>query len=296
MSSRGNGHWRCSRRAGVEVTGWRRRLLLYALIAAAFYAALLAALYTQQQRLIYPGAWRGTHDWGGIGPDYRLVETRTADGLPIRLAVRAGRSDMPTLLFFHGNGDSIEGSAQAVAPWVAAGYGAVLPEYPGYAGAPGAPSEQALYAAARAARGWMAANGIAAQDTIVVGYSIGSGVAVQMATEQRPRALVLVAPHAGLVPLVHERLPWVPADWLLSDRYDNRAKIGRVAAPILIVHGVADATIPIHFGRRLAEARPDATFLAIPDGGHEILWRADVQAKALDWMDRQASEVPGTGG
>lgn len=273
------------------MTGWRRRLLLYALIAAGLYAALLAALYSQQQRLIYPGSWRGTHDWGGIGPDYRFVETRTADGLPIRLAVHAARSDMPTLLFFHGNGDSVEGSAQAVAPWVAAGYGAVLPEYPGYAGAPGAPSEQAFYAAGRAARGWMAANGIAAQDSIVVGYSIGSGVAVQMATEQRPRALVLVAPHAGLVALGQERLPWVPADWLLTDRYDNRAKIGRVAAPILIVHGVTDETIPFQFGARLAQARPGATFIAVPDGGHEILWRDDVQARVLDWIGNNAGRA-----
>ena len=91
---------------------------------------------------------------------------------------------MPVILFFHGNGDSVAGSAvavQHVSP--RPGYGAVLPEYRGYAGLPGTPNEQGLYRDARAARRWMTAQGITPARTIIIGYSLGSGVATQSAVE-----------------------------------------------------------------------------------------------------------------
>lgn len=274
------------------MTVLRRRLLISAMLFVGLYAAVLVLLYTQQTRMIYPGSWRGTREWGAIGPAYRLIQSRTTAGLPVRIAYRPARPGMPTILFFHGNGDSIDGSAQAVAPLVTAGYGAVLPEYPGYAGAPGDAGEQNFYAAARAARSWMVANGIAADRTILFGYSIGSGVAMQLAVEQPPRALVLVAPHSGLVPLVSSRFPWVPVDSLLTERFDNLAKIGRVQAPILILHGTTDATIPYRFGERLAAARPDATFVTFPGVGHDIVWQLPAQARILRWIDAVNAQAP----
>ncbi len=180
----------------------------------------------------------------------------------------------------------------AVAPLVAQGYGAVLPEYPGYNGAAGEPGEQPLYAAARAVRAWMAGQGIAPQQTVLLGYSIGSGVAVQMALESRPRGLILVSPHAGLVAMAQHRLPLVPARWLLHDRYDNLAKIRRIDAPILIIHGSADPVVPWRFGAELAAAQPHATFLTIRGGDHAIVWTDTVARDIAGWLANLQSSAP----
>jgi len=187
------------------------------------------------------------------------------------------------ILFFHGNGDDVRGSAVSVAALVAAGYGAVLPEYRGFNGSPGTPGEEGLYTDARAAMAWMRAQGIGPERTVVIGYSLGSGVAAQVALELKPRALVLVAPYASIPHVVTARMPFVP-DMLVSERFDTAAKIGRIAGPILLVHGAVDGTIAPENSSRLKAIRPDADRIVFPGVGHEVVFTADAQRAILGWL------------
>jgi uncharacterized protein len=262
-----------------------RRLAIGSLVAIALlYSAMLVALYGFQRRLIYPGWWRGT---AAVTPDlagYRDIAVTTADGLRGRLLYHPPRDGKPVVLFFHGNGDSVMGSVVSVEALVAAGYGAVLPEYRGYNGNPGEPDESGLYADARAARSWMAANGIVPDRTIVIGYSIGTGIAAQMALEMRPRALVLVAPYASLPHVIAAHFPWIPAELLARDRLDTAAKIARIGCPVLLIHGDRDATIPAAESAVLKAARPDATRIVFPGVGHEVVFTAPAQASIATWL------------
>ena len=70
--------------------------------------------------------------------------------------------------------------------------------YRGYSGNPGTPSEEGLYRDARARRRWLAANGVGAGDLVIVGNSLGSGPAVELARAIRPRGLVLISPFASM--------------------------------------------------------------------------------------------------
>lgn len=261
----------------------RRWAAIAALVTLGLYTMLLAALYGLQRRAIYPGWWRGTAAVRVDTSGYRTIAITTADGLQGRLLFAPPRDGKPVILFFHGNGDSVLGGVVALDQLVAAGYGAVIPEYRGYNGNPGTPDEQGLYADARAARAWMTANGIAPSRTIVFGYSIGSGLAVQTALETPPAALILVAGHAGIAHVVGERLPFFPG-WLVSERFDNAAKIGRIDCPILLAHGTADGTIPAGNTRLLAAAQPRATMVLIPGVGHEVVWNALAQARIAAWL------------
>lgn len=265
------------------MTPWR--LALGSLIAlVTLYVALLAALYGFQRRLIYPGWWRGTAAATPDLTEYRDVSITTADGLRGRLLYHPPRDGKPVILFFHGNGDSVLGSVISVRTLVAAGYGAVLPEYRGYNGNPGTPSERGLYTDARAARAWMAANGIAPDRTIVIGYSIGTGIAAQIALEMRPRALVLVAPYASLPHVIAAHFPWIPANLLASDRFDTASKIARIASPVLLVHGDRDATIPAAESVVLKAERPDATRIVLVGTGHEVIFTTPAQAAIAAWL------------
>ena len=92
----------------------------------------------------------------------------------------------------------------------------------------------------------------------MIGNSIGSGPATQLAREQRVGALVLVSPFASLPDLVAEKFPWLPARWLVEDRFDNAAKLAAIGTPVLVIHGQTDTLIPEAHARRLAAVAPRA--------------------------------------
>lgn len=262
-----------------------RRVAIGLLIAVALiYVAIVGLLYTFQRRLIYPGWYFGT---AAVNPDhsgYRDVEVTTSDGLRGRLLYHPPQPGRPVILFFHGNGDSVLGSIVAMRSLVATGYGAVLPEFRGFNHAPGIPDEQGLYRDARASRAWMAANGIAASRIVIIGYSLGSGVAAQMALEQPPRALILVAPYASIAHVAAARFWWLPANLLVSERFDTAAKIGRIACPILLIHGATDTTIPPENSALLKTLRPDADRAIIPSVGHGVVFGEPAQALIARWL------------
>lgn len=261
------------------------------LVALALYLLLLALLFAMQGRLLYPG-------WSqGVAPataDARFhpIAVTTEDGLAGRLLFAAPRGDRPVILFFHGNGDSAAGGAAAVSPYLDAGYGAVVPEYRGYDGLPGTPSEAGLYRDARAARRWMAAHGMGARETIVMGYSLGTGVAAQTALEERPAALVLLAPFASIAAAARMHFPWLPAGLLVTQRFATVDKLSRIACPVLLVHGAADTTVPPANLRLLAAVRPDARTLLLPGIGHEIAWTSAAQRAVLAWLQALPASHP----
>jgi pimeloyl-ACP methyl ester carboxylesterase len=265
-----------------------RRVAIRLLIAVALiYLAIAGLLYMLQRRLIYPGWYFGT---AAVHPDhsgYRDVEVATSDGLRGRLLYHPPQPGKPVILFFHGNGDSVLGSMVAVRSLVAAGYGAVLPEFRGFNGTPGIPDEQGLYRDARASRAWMTANGIAANRVVIIGYSLGTGVAAQMALEQPPRALILVAPYASVAHVAAARFWWLPANLLVSERFDTAAKIGRIACPILLIHGAADTTIPPENSALLKTLRPNADRAIVPGVGHDVVFGRPAQELMARWLKAQ---------
>ena len=260
--------------------------------ALLLYLAVLTALFLGQSRILYPGWSRGVRAVAYDTARFRRVATVTEDGLAGRLLYAPPAPGKPVILFFHGNGDSVAGAAQAVMPLVVAGYGAVLPEYRGYDGLPGTPSEQGLYRDARAARRWLTAQGVPPADTIVMGYSLGTGVAAEMATEERPRALVLVAPFASIATAARMHFPWLPAGLLVTERFATIDKIGRIDCPLLLLHGAADATVPVASSRLLAAVRPDARLVVLAGVGHEIAWTPAAQRVVADWLARLPAPAP----
>ena len=265
--------------------GLRRAAIRLLTAAALIYIAIVGLLYTFQRRLIYPGWYFGTAAVNPDQSDYRDVTITTSDGLRGRLLYHPPQPGKPVILFFHGNGDSVLGSVVAMRSLVAAGYGAVLPEFRGFNGSPGIPDEAGLYRDARAARAWMTANGIGAGRTVIIGYSLGSGVAAQVAAEQAPRALILVAPYASIAHVAAARFWWLPANLLVSERFDTAAKIARIACPTLLVHGAADTTIPPENSALLKTLRPGADRAVVPGVGHEVVFTPAAQALIARWLD-----------
>lgn len=262
---------------------WLRRIVAGGALGLALaYAFVVPGLYFAQRGLIYPAPQGAAQ----VPPGFEEVALATADGLELAAAWRPPLSGRPTLVFFHGNGDDWAGGARATARLAARGYGVLLPEYRGYASNPGQPDEPGLYRDGRAALDWLTARGIAPAGVVLVGNSIGSGVATQLAREGRGRALVLLSPFASLPDLIAEKLPWLPVRWLVRDAYDNAAKLGAVRAPVLVVHGTADTMIAPDHARRLARVNRHAKLVLLPGLDHDLAWDQGAQAVQQDWLEQ----------
>ena len=245
------------------------------------YLAIAGTVYHKQGALIYP-APRGV---GSSGPGYHDVAYETADGLRLAGGYLEAAPGKPTLLFFHGNAATWQSSAQILSRLAYLGYGVFAASYRGYRANPGTPSEVGLYRDARAAAAWLAAEGVDADDLVIVGNSLGSGPAVELARAVQPRGLVLISPFASMTEVAAANARWLPVEWLMRDRYDNAAKLPEIAAPVLILHGARDTLIPLSQAQRLARLAQKGTLVTVPHAGHELVALPETPAAMLDWLE-----------
>ncbi len=252
-----------------------------ALSLLVFLIAITAILYFGQRFFFYPAPQERLAE---PPAGYRFVETQTSDGLKLRAAYRPATQGMQTLVFFHGNGDSIMGADAATQMLTEAGYGALLVEYRGYGGNPGSPSEEGFYRDGEAAIAWLKSSGVGPERLVIIGNSIGSGPATETALRHDPAALVLVSGFASLPFVVSDLYPFIPAKLMVRDRYNNESKLGRVKSPIMILHGDADTLVRPANAVRLKVAAPTAKLVMVPDAGHELAYGPAAQQAMLDWL------------
>ena len=181
----------------------------------------------------------------------RLVRVTTADKLAIVGAEVAAQPGKPTLLVFHGNASSAMSTLDWFAPLIAQGYGVVAAEYRGYSGNPGRADEAGLARDADAF--YEEARRIAkGSRVIVVGHSLGGGVAFGLASRHTLDALVTI----GTFTDMRAMAPKI-ARAFISDRYDNLATVPKLDEPLFIIHGTADDTVPAQMGNALHNAAVD---------------------------------------
>lgn len=217
-----------------------------AAVAASLVAATPAAAGPVHDR-IYP-APTAPLALDGLPPAAALTSVRTGDGLTLQGILVPARAGMPTLLVFHGNGSSAADAARWLAPLAAAGYGFVAAEYRGYSGNPGRPDEQGLGADADA---FLALARAQAREGPVwaLGHSLGAGVAIGLARRAKLDALVTVGAFTRLRAMAPKA-----ARAFVPNGYDNLAAVPRLDLPWILVHGSADATVPLGEARALHQA------------------------------------------
>lgn len=253
---------------------WLRRI---AVALATFYIAVVAALWLGQSFFIYPAP----QSQSALPDGFTEITVTTADGIALRSFYREAKEGLPTLVYFHGNGGTLTGSATATQPLAEQGIGLLLAEYRGYAGHAGEPTEEGLYRDGDAAMAWLEGRGISAQSTIIMGNSLGTGVATEMALRHRPVALILSAPFTSLPDAASANLPWVPVHWLMSDRYASEKKLPQLDMPILIQHGTVDHLVPFEQGLALSKTNSKAEFQRFEGAGHGLAFeRASGEARA----------------
>ena len=244
------------------------------------YGLMVLVLWLLQNRITYPAPLPGPTHVQGV----ERVTYKTADGLDLHGGWIAPRNGLPTLVAFHGNGENWQSSVATLRKVAGAGYGLLAAEYRGYDGNPGTPSEEGLYRDGRAALQFLDEQGVEPGNIVLVGGSIGSGVAVQLATETSAKALILVAPFDSLTDTAARALPWLPTRMIMGRRFDNVAKIGTLDLPVLIVHGDEDALVLLEQAERLIGRYPAAELVVREGQGHEIVADPSIRNEILYFL------------
>lgn len=251
------------------------------------YASALSGMFLLQRQLQY---FPDRHDpapaeLGLVGVDRLTLPA--PDGETLVLWFASAPPGRPVILFLHGNAGSIAARADRFAFYQAQGFGVAFLSYRGYGGSTGHPSETGLLTDAKTAYDHLRGLGIAADHIVLVGESLGTGVAVQTAARNPVGAVVLEAPYTSAADVARRAYPWVPVSLLMKDKYRSTAHIAAIHAPLLILHGERDATIPFGFGQTLfALANEPKTFLSLGRKGHEALSDPATWAEGTTFLNR----------
>ena len=245
-------------------------------------------MYALQRNLMYfPHKEIGAPAAYGL-TDVKNVALKSRDGLPLQAWTLAARPGAPTLVYFHGNAGNLSHRVEKFEALMHAGFGFVAVSYRGYGQSAGMPDEEGIYNDARAAMDYVRdVLKIKPVNTVLYGESLGSGVAVQMATEFPVAAVALEAPYLSVAQRAQEMYPVLPARLILKDGFYSIDKVAQVKAPLIVFHGEEDRVIPARHGRALlAAANEPKEGVFYPGVGHTDFNMKDVAQKLKAFLGR----------
>jgi len=257
------------------------------LSAVGFYVIVLGGLYSFQRSLVF-GPDRTHVQPADVGLSMvDEVALTTEDGKLYSWYLEA-TSGQPTLVYLHGNGGSVATRADHFRMFGALGYGVFMLGYPGYGGSDGSPSERGFVDAAHRAYDFLRSRGLQSQELVLLGESLGSSVAIQVAASREVRALILMAPMTSARDLAQERYPFVPMRQLLKDPFLSTQFIGRVTEPLLVIHGDRDQVISLSSGEELfALANEPKAFHVVEGGSHNDLFEFATLDVIVDFLRQE---------
>jgi uncharacterized protein len=268
-------------------------LLTWSLVSlAAAYTVTIVGLTVFQRRLQY-------------FPDRRLTElaqTGMSGGEDLRLTTADGerlvawyfppKGGRPLIVYFHGNGGALVDRIPRFRMLTARGYGLLAVSYRGYGGSTGSPTQSGLMQDGEAAYREARARGYDGNRIVLMGASLGTGVAIALAAKHEAAALVLESPYLSALDVACAHYPIFPVSWLMLDQFRSDLAIHDVHVPVLMVHGEDDDVIPLNSAKRLFElANEPKTFVSVPGGNHLVLGLADVFPRVCEWIDARTSIV-----
>lgn len=230
-------------------------------------------MYFAQRSLLYPGATQGEvveavakSPWG------EWVEIVTPDGETLAGLHTEPAPGRPTVLLFPGNADNIAAYAFLADGLGKQGLGLLAVSYRGYPGSTGSPTESGLLADGLASFDWLNTK-YSSNPIVVMGRSLGTGVATNTAAERPAAGLILVSAYDSVLAIAQRKYPFLPVGLLIKDSYRSDLRIENVSAPKFFLHGELDQVIPLDNGRRLFAAAPEPKQFVVQAGlHHHDIW------------------------
>ena len=260
--------------SGARRRRWHQTLWRIVRLPLIIYLLLMVVMMFLEEKLIYFPFNNDYDDWHPASLPFEDVWFTAADGTKLHGWYVPHENARATVLFCHGNGGNLSirvDMLQILNRHV--GVSVMIFDYRGYGRSEGKPNETGVLLDARAARAWLAEReNIDEKEIVMMGRSLGGAVAVDLATRDGARGLVLESTFTSLPDVAAYHYPWLPIRMLIRTRFDSLAKITEYHGPLLQSHGEADTIVPIRFGRQLFEAANEPKqFISFPGDDHNNL-------------------------
>jgi uncharacterized protein len=253
-------------------------MLKWFFVVVVLYGGFVALLYVVQRSLQYfPERQRTTPSAAGLSEaEEEVLDTSDSERVVLwHVAPREGR---PVFLYFHGNGGSLRWRNERFRALIADGSGLVALSYRGYGGSSGLPTEPGLFEDAATAYAFAVAR-YPAERIVLWGESLGTALAIAIAAEEPVGHVVLEAPFTSAADVAALHYWFVPVRLSMKDQFRSDLRVGKVTAPVLVVHGENDAVVPVTLGERLyGLIRAPKRFVCIACAGHDDLGERAVAA------------------
>jgi fermentation-respiration switch protein FrsA (DUF1100 family) len=253
-----------------------RRLLRIGILV---YLVMCGLLFSCQRRMVFPAASSQgkpeTHiNYGRQGS---VVHFTTAGGVSIAAVFAAESPGAPTILYFYGNGSSVAWSESEFDRFRRLGCNVLIPDYAGYGDSGGSVSEAGCYQTAEAAYDWLVRQpGIDPHKVVVVGWSLGGAVAIDLASKKPVAGLAVFNAFTTMGDVASNLISWAPVRLLLRYKFDNLSKIPAVKCPVLICNGKLDTLVDPAMGDRLAAAaKGPVTRFVVERADHNTIFSTD---------------------
>ena len=262
-----------------NTTWWKKGLVWTIALIAAVYVGIIIWYYVREDSFVYFPR-EGLRNADSINIGIETIRFHSVDGVELVGWIVPAHNDSSRIwfLYLHGNGGNISsrGYVDHYKAYQAMGVNTFVVDYRGYGMSRGRPSEQGLYNDAQAAFRYLTDDRyVPSHNIIIFGYSLGSAVAVDLASKVDAGGLILEGAFTSLPSVGQQRYRILPVDWIMSNRFDSFAKIMLVSEPKLFLHAVRDEVIPYEQGRALfARAREPKQFIET-GGGHNTAHTED---------------------
>jgi hypothetical protein len=248
------------------------------------YLVLIFGMMMLENSLIFLPSRYPEGLWTPDGFSFEDATFHSADGTRLHGWYVHHENPQAVILFSHGNAGNLSHRAAIVGRLNRQLRASVLIfDYRGYGKSEGSPTEQGIVADARAARRWLAERaGVQEREIVLLGRSLGAGVAVDLAARDGARAVVLQNAFPSLPDVAAEHYWWLPVRLLMRNRLDSLSIIDQYHGPLLQSHGTADRVVLYALGRKLFEAANEPKqFIDLPGLGHNDI-HPDSYYRALD--------------
>lgn len=234
-------------------------------LIAAFYALVCVLAFVFQKRLVYFPQRRLHATPRDAGMAYRDVAFRAEDGVSLHGWFIPAAGAKRVLLFCHGNAGNIADRLESIRIFHDLGLSVFIFDYRGFGRSGGRVGEAGTYRDARAAYRYLVeTEGARAEDVVVFGRSLGGSVAIAVASEFSPAALIVESCFPSMADVGARAYPYLPVRLLLRVRYDSTERVRALDCPKLFIHSRDDEIVPFDLGRRLYElSAPPKEFLEI---------------------------------
>lgn len=233
------------------------------------YFLVLAMIYINQRNMMYHPK-KQKHELAYYKIDSaEEITLFTKDNVKLQAWFRKPDDNKEMVVFLHGNAGNLENRVDKLRQLSDMGYGFIIPAWRGFGRSDSFPTEKGLYLDAESAIDYIISKGYSLSDTIIIGESLGSGVAAEMSVRYNFKGLFLITPYTSIADRAGEIYPYMFTQYLTKDNFKVLSNIAKINQPLFMIHGTKDNVVPHSHSEKIFSKAKDPKEIIIYEGiGH----------------------------